>query len=649
MASPFASPEDRRAAAGVLALALIVFIGLGPTSGMADSDTRGSGYGTTSKAAKAPPEATEQPEPVYTAPTQSVESSELPPPILPDYDGYDAGGATTTAAPPLLDGQPDLGVSPGYPSPSIPSPVESANLPPTGSVDAGDLPPVMSPGGGALPYQLWSGTSMDEVEALLGKLDIPPRSGALHGLWRRLLTTAADPPAGGRSPNHFLALRVDGLYRSGLLAEASSVLGGASDGGEDPMLVTARARAELGLGETDAACATMKRVKLANAQMPKRVRNDALLLSAYCVSKDKNPDHAGLAAEVARDQGVESQVALAVMDSIAETKTPKIPKSAKVSLIDYKFLSLLGPAMTSRVLAQANPDVLVAIASDRNATEDTRLAAAESAARLNAIDGQGLGRFYQNAEFDPEFLQRPMSAPVEGAGRRALFYQAAMAATDPRQRLELARELLNGAGRDGVYLPMAQLLAAIVGDLPPSPDLAWFGETAVEAYCAAGRYDQATRWALSSGDLAHWLPVIDIADAENSVPHGSSLRYAEDLVQSGALAPATVERLATVLDALDYNVPISIWDAAQRAPKSEQGHLPETGVLSDLQTAARDRSYGKTILLAMTALGPDGGEGAHLLALGDAIRALKAAGLEADARRLAFEALFATWPRRSGG
>jgi hypothetical protein len=54
------------------------------------------------------------------------------------------------------------------------------------------------------------------------------------------------------------------------------------------------------------------------------------------------------------------------------------------------------------------------------------------------------------------------------------------------------------------------------------------------------------------------------------------------------------------------------------------------------------------VLLALLALGPDGPEGTHLIALGDAIRALKAVGLEADARRIGFEALFAAWPRRAG-
>jgi hypothetical protein len=47
----------------------------------------------------------------------------------------------------------------------------------------------------------------------------------------------------------------------------------------------------------------------------------------------------------------------------------------------------------------------------------------------------------------------------------------------------------------------------------------------------------------------------------------------------------------------------------------------------------------------MRALGSKGAEGAHIIALGDVIRALRAVGLEAEARRIGFEALFAAWPR----
>jgi hypothetical protein len=46
-------------------------------------------------------------------------------------------------------------------------------------------------------------------------------------------------------------------------------------------------------------------------------------------------------------------------------------------------------------------------------------------------------------------------------------------------------------------------------------------------------------------------------------------------------------------------------------------------------------------------LGRNGAKGAHIIALGDTLRALKRVGLDAEARRLGFEALYARWP--SGG
>jgi hypothetical protein len=100
-----------------------------------------------------------------------------------------------------------------------------------------------------------------------------------------------------------------------------------------------------------------------------------------------------------------------------------------------------------------------------------------------------------------------------------------------------------------------------------------------------------------------------------------------------------------VLDALDIDVPISVWDAANRASQPASGHLPETGVLAALAQAAEHGDAARAILLVMRALGPAGPEGANLLALGDSLRALRRVGLEADARQLALEALVAVWPR----
>ena len=100
----------------------------------------------------------------------------------------------------------------------------------------------------------------------------------------------------------------------------------------------------------------------------------------------------------------------------------------------------------------------------------------------------------------------------------------------------------------------------------------------------------------------------------------------------------------TVLDALGYLVPIPLWDRANRSPQPVSGYLPETGVLPALQAASVKKEFGHTVLLVMKTLGPDGPEGANLIALGDSIRALMRAGLDSDAKRMGVEALLAHWP-----
>ena len=145
------------------------------------------------------------------------------------------------------------------------------------------------------------------------------------------------------------------------------------------------------------------------------------------------------------------------------------------------------------------------------------------------------------------------------------------------------------------------------------------------------------------GSIAHWLALADIADP-NYAPRGDSLSALDSLARNGRIKPDDLHRLATVLDALSYNVPIPLWEAASRTPQPNSGYLPETGVLSQLQDAAAKKEFGRTVLLAMKSLGPNGAEGAHMIALGDSIRALKRAGLEPDARRLGVEALLGAWP-----
>lgn len=192
--------------------------------------------------------------------------------------------------------------------------------------------------------------------------------------------------------------------------------------------------------------------------------------------------------------------------------------------------------------------------------------------------------------------------------------------------------------------PLARLIAPALSGLEPTGELASFAETAIEIALEAGDFERARAWAI--GLPPSWGDLIGIVDPQTRGP--PRLTAVEALAVNGRLGAEALHRLVTALDALDIDVPIPLWDAASRTPQPASGYLPDTGILAELEQAAKRGEVGHTALLVMRALGPYGVEGAHVLALRDGVRALKRVGLGADARRLTLEALLPVWPRTGG-
>jgi hypothetical protein len=511
------------------------------------------------------------------------------------------------------------------------------------AVERSELSPVMDPQGSGLPYELWRGLTVGKFETLVGSLEIPPRSPALHALWRRLITGSVTPPPGAESNAYFTALRVEALDRSGLLSEAGELLRKESAEANNPLISLLLARNEIARGAADRGCETAKAAGAARGRLPRHLKAESVLISGYCAARAGDMTAASLSAGIARELAAEGAVGPDALDAIASgTPLPTLPKGT-LSLLEYRILEVKGPVDPKKVLEIAPPGLLAMLAQTPSSHGELRLIAGERAASLNALTPTDLGALYRAA-----------SAGTGGEFQRAHQFRAAENERTPLRKARNIRAFLDDARRAGLYLPGLHLMAEPTQSLAPVTEIGWFAETAIEIFLAVGNYEQARVWARlgSSADqtsrvpgLAHWVALTDVADPAVATGRSRNLGSVEDLALSGRFDPVLLHRLATVLDALDINVPIPLWELASRTPQPSGGHLPDTGVLTALADAAKKKEFGRTVLLAMQALGPNGAEGAHMIALGDSIRALKRAGFEKDARRLGLEALFMSWPR----
>lgn len=541
------------------------------------------------------------------------------------------------AAPANIPGSVPYGAPGTYvPAPGGAAPSFAANAP---RVERGELTPVIS-SDGALPKGTWQGLDASGAEQLLGPVQLPPASPALSRLFNQIMAEQLDD-------NRLNTVRIQALLRAGRFAQAMQLLGAVGQSGisKNAAANVLEAKLELASGKTDAGCRRIKEAVAAQNALPKRARGEAVVLAGYCAIVAGNRKAGGLAAELARDSGYNRPFTLGLLEAIASGDKVRAPLPRDVSTIDgllARQLKQPDEALIDGMLSRADPGFLQLVATDTQASAGLRLKAAERAAIRNIASPAVLIETYR-AHGD--------AGVAGGAGERARQYVTAERNQAQFAKTRAIRALLDSARRDRVYYVAAAAVAPVVRAMRPAQEISWFNETAVEALAAGADYAAARQWIdrRIPGDrngLDYWRMLLDIADPNISrQDRGRSMPALENIALQGRFSPVMLHRLATVLDALDYNVPIPLWNLASRTEQPQTGYLPATGMLSAMKQASSKHQIAATTLYAMRTIAPTGTAATHLLGLGETIRALKRAGLEKDARRLGFEALFNDWPR----
>ena len=346
------------------------------------------------------------------------------------------------------------------PPPSLPGAVPPASeisrneLPPLdargSTVQSGELAPAMAPDGSGLPFELWQGLDIARVETLMTELDIPPRSPALGAMWRRLLTADVSAPAGGTN-GRFEALRLEALYRSGLIGETADVL---APQGDDAILALMRARLDVTRGRTTEACAAQRTLASRKGDLPPPLRIENLLIGGFCAISSGNAAAAGLAADLAREEGAPASFTLSLLDAAALGLPPDATPPRRLSALDDRLLRALRVERSERLLDRAEPALLTSLAEDTATRPAVRVAAAEAAARMTAIGGGRLAEAYRQAPADQGAASESL--------RRATLFRAAEQERTPQRKARAIRAFLDDARQARLYVPAGDAMRQAV-------------------------------------------------------------------------------------------------------------------------------------------------------------------------------------------
>jgi hypothetical protein len=479
------------------------------------------------------------------------------------------------------------------------------------------------------------------LEDIVEGVGLPPRSATLASLWPEPWRAAS----GSVSPA-FEAIRIEALRRSGAIGALKTVLDRVAQPSE-PVLAVVVLRGHLLVGNREAGCALAGEAIRNRATLPASFRRDAVLAAGYCALAGGNADAGRLTADLIRGEKLEAPFALAVLDGAgARGKAPpQLPSS--IGVLDFRIGEAAGVVWPSALVDRAEPAVLAVVATASTIDPGLRAIAAERAAKLHLISPDVLAEQYRALPMAPEDLAHPLASRQTGTMRRALLMQAAEAEVAPDKKARLISALLEDAGKAGFRPAVARTVAPMVERMRPMPEIAWFADSAAEVLVHTGRGDAVDAWADLGRDLDHWR-ALGALSSDDMVPIGASLASVERLARAGRIDAPRLHRLVTVLDALDVQIPIPLWEAASRTPQPTDGHLPATGVLAELKSANDKGEGGRVVLRAAQAMGPASAADANLLTLGDVIRALKNAQLTREARSLGVEALIESWPTVAG-
>jgi hypothetical protein len=509
----------------------------------------------------------------------------------------------------------------------VPAPVQSEAL---RELDAWSVS-ALTQGEGALPRTLWSGSDAGVVAALLDSLPAVYASPATQGLARRVLLSGGDAPAGDAL--QAARNRFEALGKMGAADPLAIMAAGSGAALSDPQIALFAAQAELARGRRPEACARGRNANVGDQPPPFLLR-----LRAYCAAAVGDRAAADLALELARAANAADAWYSAAVAAAGGAPTARPPNARYENSLAVQ-LSLAGNLRpTANSLGNASTLALVALARGETAPQPQRAQAATLAYRRGALSAAEARAIFR-------------ATPAEIGAPAGPYVQALRTMEAAPGSLEAAGAIaavLRQASAPSDFYAAALFFRNDIASLQTAPDQAaalLFARAAV----LAGDPDVARRLVASARQAGVSELVLGPLDAALAVRGGlnepdATFALSRRIDAAGATGARGAARDVVIMVAAGAPSNASI-DAFLAANPPQGGAAADAGFLLALASASERRAVGETALLAVSACG-DGPWRLDAVSLARILSALRAVGLDADARRIAVEAILAGAPTR---
>jgi len=508
---------------------------------------------------------------------------------------------------------------------SLPTPVETQQLQ---NLDAWSVS-ALARGQGALGADLWAHSDGATVGALFARLPGLYESPSAQRLAQRALFSGGAAPSG----EAFAAVRqrFEALGRMGAADQLATMAAGAPDGLRDPTIAQFAAQAELARGRRPEACSRGRGATVDDPPPIFLVR-----LRAYCSAVTGDRAAADLALEMNHGAAADDTWYRAALAAAAGAPGARPPAARYDNSLatQISIAAHLRPAATA--LNNASTLALLALARNDDAPQPQRAHAAVIALRRAALPPNEARAI----------LAAAPATVTAGVPQTLVVWRQVAAAPDTVEAATAIAGLLRQAAGASDFTATARLFRTEINGLRAAPDAA---STLLLARAALtnGDASDAQRMIASAHQAGAGESALAPLDAALTALMGArgadgAMAMKRRIDNAGVGAARSAARDVTLLTALGAQGD----DATQAflaANTTTSGVPADAATMTALAEAVQRQAVGEVALLSALAIHPRPSR-LDAASLAQVISALRAVGMESDARRLAAEAILAGAP-----